>query len=120
MKTKMIICLAIAASVAVISPTTFAKEKSADTKAVPGKSVVHTGTVKKIPAGVCPLEGAKWDLLSNVGQPIHLAAANAQVGKALDKAADSHETVRVEGTQVAGVECPHVKVTKVTPVPKKK
>lgn len=120
MKTRMIICLAIAASVAAISPTAFAKEKSTDTKAIAGKRVEHTGTVKKNSVGVCAMEGAKWDLLSNVGQPIHLAAANAQVAKALDKAADSHETVRVEGTQEAGVECPHVKVTKVIPVPKKK
>ncbi|HEX4630600.1 MAG TPA: hypothetical protein VH188_06515 [Chthoniobacterales bacterium] len=116
----MIICLAIAASVAAINPTTFAKEKSTDTKTVAGKKIEDAGTVKKSSVGVCAMEGAKWDLLSNVGQPIHLAAANAQVAKALDKAADSHETVRVEGTQEAGVECPHLKVTKVTPDEKKK
>jgi hypothetical protein len=113
MKRSFIVTAAII-SLAFASSTGFAKEKSVDTKTTSGKKVDMTGTVKKIPAGVCPMEGAKWDLLSNVGQPIHLAAANGQVGKVLDQAAGTSKRVRVEGTQVAGVECPHVKVEKAT------
>jgi hypothetical protein len=114
MKTRMIICLAIVASIAAISPTTFAKEKSTDAKTVAGKKVDMTGVVKKIETGICTMEGAKWDLLSNVGQPTHLAAASEGVGKMLDQIAGTKKRVRVAGTQVAGVECPHVKADKVT------
>jgi hypothetical protein len=101
-------------SLAFVSSTGFAKEKSTDTKTTSGKKVDMTGTVKNT-TGVCSMEGAKWDLLSNVGQPIHLAAGNHGAGKMLDQAAKTKKPVRVEGTQVAGVECPHVKVDKVTP-----
>jgi hypothetical protein len=97
-----------------MSPTTFAKEKSTDTKTTSGKKFDMTGVVKKIEIGICTMEGAKWDLLSNVGQPTPLAAANEEVAKMLDQIAGTKKRVRVEGTQVAGVECPHVKADKVT------
>ena len=113
MKTRILICLAIIASLGAAT-TGFAKEKSTDAKTTSGQKFDMTGIVKKNEIGVCPMEGAKWDLLTNVGQPIHLAAANDQVAKMLDQVAGTKKRVRVEGTQVAGVECPHVKVDKVT------
>ena len=114
MKTKFLICLALVASLAAMQSSSFAKEKSADTKTTSGQKFDMTGTVKKNTIGVCSMEGVKWDLLSNVGQPIHLASGNDQVAKVLDQVAGTRKRVRVEGTQVSGVECPHVKAEKVT------
>jgi hypothetical protein len=114
MKTRILICIAIIASLGAATAG-FAKEKSTDTKTTSGQKFDMTGIVIKIQTGVCTMEGAKWDLLTNIGQPTHLAAANDQVAKMLDQVAGTKKRVRVEGTQVAGVECPHVKVNKVTP-----
>jgi hypothetical protein len=112
MKTRILICLAIIASLGAAT-TGFAKEKSTDAKTTTGKKFDMTGIVKKIETGICTMEGARWDLLSNVGQPTHLASGNDGVTKVLDQVAGTKKRVRVEGTQVAGVECPHVKVDKV-------
>jgi hypothetical protein len=108
LSTVAIISLAIAASPGL------GKEKSADTKTTSGNKFDMTGIVKKNAIGICPMEGAQWDLLTNVGQPTHLASGNETVTKMLDQVAGTKKRVRVEGTQVAGVECPHVKVDKVT------
>ena len=115
MKTRTLVCLAIIAGIAATNPTASAKEKKADTKMTAGKKVTMTGTVKKNAIGICPMEGAKWDLLSNVGQPTHLASGNDEVTKVLNQVAGTRKRVTVEGTQMAGVECPHVKVDKATP-----
>lgn len=113
MKRSFIITAAII-SLAFVSSTAFAKEKSTDSKTTSGKKFDMTGTIKKNTMGVCSMEGVKWDLLSNVGQPTPLAPGNAGVTKLLDQVAGTNKRVRVEGTQVAGVECPHVKVDKAT------
>ena len=113
MKTRILICLAIIASLGAAT-TGFAKEKSTDTKTTSGQNFDMTGIVKKIETGICTMEGANWDLLTNVGQPTHLAAGNDKVAKMLDQVAGTKKRGRVEGTQISGVECPHVKVDKVT------
>jgi hypothetical protein len=115
MKTRILICLAIIASLGAATAG-FAKEKSTDSKTTSGKKFDMTGVVKKVEIGHCTMEGVKWDLLSNVGQPTHLAAGNKDVARMLDQAAGTKKPVRVEGKQAPGVECPHVNVDKVTPV----
>jgi len=112
MKNRILICVVIIASLGAVT-SGFAKEKSTDAKTTSGKKFDMTGIVKKT-VGPCSLEGARWDLLSNVGQPTHLASGNDGVTKALDQVAGTKKRVRVEGTQVSGVECPHVKADKVT------
>ena len=113
MKRLFIFTVAII-SLVFANSASFGKEKSADTKTTSGKKFDMTGTIKKNTMGVCSMEGVKWDLLSNVGQPTPLAPGNASVTKLLDRVAGTSKRVRVEGTQVAGVECPHVKVDKAT------